>query len=44
MNSTKRVIQAGRAREALEIIRDSDRVAKEHPEARQMAIDLLSRL
>lgn len=42
VSSSKRIIDAGRGKEALIKIRDSKSINREHPEAEQMAIDLLS--
>ena len=38
-----RIIKEGRAREALVRIRDSDKINRDHPEAKKMASDLISR-
>lgn len=44
LNSTLRIISEGRSKEALEKIRDSKRINADHPEARQMAEEILATL
>ena len=44
MYASIRIIDAGRAQEALEIIRDSSRVNRQHPEARDLAEEILASL
>ena len=44
LNSTLRIIREGRSREALEKIRDSKRINAVHPEASQMAEEILATL
>lgn len=44
LNSTLRIISEGRSKDALEKIRDSRRINANHPEARQMAEEILATL
>lgn len=44
LSSTLRIIREGRSKDALEKIRDSKRINADHPEARQMAEEILATL
>ena len=44
LNSTLRIIRESRSKEALEKIRDSKRINADHPEASQMAEEILATL
>jgi len=44
LSSVCRIIREGRSKEALEKIRDSKRINADHPEARQMAEEILATL